>query len=143
MLTWTAPASDGVAAITHYQYRHAAGTTVPTDTRPWTDRDGRQRCGHEHRRREGVTVSSLINGTEYAFEVRAVNSAGEGTKAGPVTATPPAVACALPNFGNRRNIWSGSLTAAAFYGHRHQLRLRIWRNDRQSRRQGLHHRPGP
>ena len=42
----------------------------------------------------GVTVSSLTNGTEYAFEVRAVNSAGgfygEGAKAGPARATPTA-----------------------------------------------------
>ena len=41
-LTWTAPESDGGSAITRYQYRHAAGSTVPTGT-SWTDRGGRQR----------------------------------------------------------------------------------------------------
>ena len=114
MLTWTAPASAGAAAITHYQYRHAEGSMVPTDT-SWTDVADGSDMGDSAADERSVTVSSLINGMQYAFEVRAVNSVGEGTKAGPVTATLPAFVCALPSFGNWRNIWSSNFTAAAFY----------------------------
>ena len=64
----------------------------------------------------GVTVSSLTNGTGYAFEVRAANSAGGGTKAGPTTATPAATSCAMPYFGDRRSIWTGSLTVGSDVG---------------------------
>ena len=35
-----------------------------------------------------TTVKGLTNGTQYAFELRAVNGAGAGQKTGPVTATP-------------------------------------------------------
>ncbi len=75
-LSWEAPDSTGGAAITGYQHRHSAGTTV-TSTTAWTDAGAVK----------GVTVTSLTNGTEYAFEVRAVNSAGEGAAA-TATATP-------------------------------------------------------
>ena len=98
-LAWTAPASDGGAAITKYQYRHAAGTTVPNDT-TWTDVDDSDDTDTDASNETGVTVTSLTNGTEYAFEVRAVNSIGGGATAGPETATPnaaPTVANAIPN----------------------------------------------
>ena len=86
-LRWTAPESDGGSAITHYQYRHATGSTVPTDT-SWTNVADSSDPGGSTADETSVTVTSLTNGTEYAFEVRAVNSVGEGAKAGPVTATP-------------------------------------------------------
>ena len=86
-LTWTAPESDGGSAITHYQYRHAAGSAVPTIT-SWANVADSSDPGGSTADETSVTVSSLTNGTEYAFEVRAVNSVGEGAKAGPVTATP-------------------------------------------------------
>ena len=41
-LNWSAPANNGGAVITHYEYRHAAGTTVP-DATDWTALDGRRR----------------------------------------------------------------------------------------------------
>ena len=86
-LGWTAPESDGGSAITRYQYRHAAGLTVPTSA-SWTNVADGSDDGNSTGDETSVTVSSLTNGTEYAFEVRAVNSVGEGAKAGPVTATP-------------------------------------------------------
>ena len=107
-LSWAAPASDGGAAITEYEYRHAAGATVPPSTL-WTDVADGGDDGNSTADETGVTILSLTNGTEYAFEVRAVNSAGDGTAAGSVTAT-PAAACAAPSFDTRRNIWTGSLT---------------------------------
>ena len=48
----------------------------------------------------GVTVSSLTNGTQYAFEVRAINSVGDGAAAGPVTAT-PTVANSVPTSADK------------------------------------------
>ena len=72
-LTWTAPESDGGSAITRYQYRHAAGSTVPTGTSWTTVADGSD-DGNSAADETSVTVTSLTNGTQYAFEVRAVNS---------------------------------------------------------------------
>ena len=36
VLLWSAPENDGGAAITTYEYRYAAGDTVPSTT-SWTD----------------------------------------------------------------------------------------------------------
>ena len=67
-LSWTAPASNGGAAITKYQVQRDSGS--------WNDVTG---TSH--------TVSSLTNGTSYSFKVRAVNSVGAGTAAS-ASATP-------------------------------------------------------
>ena len=77
-LAWQAPSDDGGLAVTGYQYRHAEGASVPENVE-WrsagTDRT--------------ETVSGLVNGTEYTFEVRAVNANGAGepadTQATPAT----------------------------------------------------------
>ena len=88
VLRWTAPASDGGTAITTYQYRYSAGSTVDTSatSATWTDvpdgADADTDAGNE----TTVTVTGLTNGTQYAFEVRAVNS-GAGPAATD-TATP-------------------------------------------------------
>ena len=109
VLTWTAPASDGGAAITEYEYRHSTGSTVSSSA-TWTDVTDSSDGGTSTADELGVTVSSLTNGTGYAFEVRAVNSVGGGTATATKTATPSATSCAMPYFGDRRNIWTGSLT---------------------------------
>ena len=70
VLEWSAPADDGGAPVTGYEYRFAAGTAVPGDT-PW------QSAGLDLE----WTVTGLTNGQQYAFEVRAVNSAGPGASA--------------------------------------------------------------
>ena len=75
-LAWSAPADDGGAPITGYEYRHTAGTRVPGDT-PW------QSAGLDLE----WTVTGLTNGQQYAFEVRALNGAGPGAAATTV-ATP-------------------------------------------------------
>ena len=83
-LAWSAP-FDGNSPITKYRYRYAVGTTVPTVT-AWTDApdsDGDGSLADER----NVTVTGLTNETEYAFEVQALNSAGEGPAAG-ARATP-------------------------------------------------------
>ena len=86
-LAWAAPASDGGGAITKYRYRYSAGSTVSASA-TWADVPDGSDTGSSTADETGVTVSGLNNGTQYAFEVLAVNSAGEGAKAGPVTATP-------------------------------------------------------
>ena len=76
-LTWIAPEDDGGSAVVRYEYRFAvAGEPFGA----WQD--------------AGValtaTVSSLENGLDHAFEVRAVNGLGAGVAAA-VAATPAAV----------------------------------------------------
>ncbi len=86
-LSWNAPAADGGSAITGYQYQYSpsgSGWTAVSDV--------------------SATVSGLTNGTTYTFEVRAVNSVGEGP-ASTATATPATVPGAV-----------GSLSAAASDG---------------------------
>ena len=74
VLTWEAPASDGGAAITDYEYR--------IDRRnPWIS-IGSTDTTH--------TVSGLVNGTEYVFEVRAVNRIGKSFSSNRAEATPEA-----------------------------------------------------
>ena len=108
-LSWAAPASDGGGAITEYEYRYSTGSTVSSSAM-WTDVTDGSDSGTSTADETGVTISSLTNGTEYAFEVRAVNSAGGGTAASAKTATPAAASCTAPSFGTRRNIWTGTVT---------------------------------
>ena len=69
VLTWDAPADAGGAAITAYQYRTAVGATVP-ESHSWIQLDGADSLE--------ATVPGLTNGTQYAFEVRALNSEHRG-----------------------------------------------------------------
>ena len=63
-LTWDAPSSDGGSAILRYEY-------AIDDSGTWID------AGLDLE----ATVPGLTNGQQYAFEVRAVNSAGPGAPA--------------------------------------------------------------
>ncbi len=80
VLDWAAPASDGGAPITDYEYRYSRDShDTWTDAEPaWVTVPGGSST---------QTVSGLTNGTEYTFAVRAVNAAGEGP-ARRVSATP-------------------------------------------------------
>ena len=74
VLTWDAPASDGGAEITDYEYR--------IDRRnPWIS-IGSIQTTH--------TVTGLVNGTAYVFEVRAVNAGGKSFSSTQAEATPEA-----------------------------------------------------
>ena len=83
-LTWQAPANDGGSAVTGYDYRHAEGASVPAET-AW------QSAGTSLT----ATIAGLTNGTGYAFEVRAVNDAGEGEPS--TAAATPAVPATVPD----------------------------------------------
>ena len=74
VLSWDAPASDGGAAITDYEYR--------IDGRnPWIS-IGSTLTTH--------TATGLVNGTAYTFEVRAVNAVGKSFAPNQVETTPEA-----------------------------------------------------
>ena len=102
VLSWTAPASDGGEAITKYQYRYSAGSTVDTSatTATWTDVPDGADADTDTSDETTFTVTGLTNDTQYAFQVRAWNS-GAGPPATD-TATPiannaPTVAIAISN----------------------------------------------
>ena len=73
ILTWTAPTDDGGTAITEYQYRYQEGSTAGG---AWTDTNSTAVT---------FTISSLDPSTEYTFQVRAVNSAGNSAASSAVT----------------------------------------------------------
>ena len=75
-LAWTTPWANG-DAITKFQVRYEAGTSVSATTM-WADIDGSGPTTTSHQ------VTGLTGGTEYTFEVRAVNGIGGGSEA-PVT----------------------------------------------------------
>ena len=102
-LAWTAPGSDGGAAIEKYQYR-AQRTGTSAWTPDWTDVPDGADAGDGAADETTFTVSGLINGTEYVFELRAVNSVGAGPAASdaaiPVRAPlPPGSGFLVGNFG--------------------------------------------
>ena len=72
-LTWETPWDNG-NAITKFQVRYAAGTSVPAAT-TWDDITGSGASTTSH------TVTGLTTGTEYTFEVSAVNRIGNGVEA--------------------------------------------------------------
>ena len=77
VLTWTAPSSDGGRPIKDYEYRYYETGMPPLDPSSSAGTDFTE------------TVGTLINGTEYTFELWAKNIVGSGSAAS-VTATPSA-----------------------------------------------------
>ena len=73
-LTWEAPEDDGGSAVTDYEYRI-------NRRNPWIS-IGSTDTTH--------TVTGLVNGTEYVFEVRAVNRIGKSFSSTRAEATPEA-----------------------------------------------------
>ena len=81
-LTWDTPANNG-SSLTGYEYRQSSDGAV-TWSPDWGDISDSDSTTTSHR------LESLTNGTEYTFEVRAVNAVGSGDSSR-VEATPGAV----------------------------------------------------
>jgi titin len=72
-IAFTAPASNGSAAITNYQYSINNGA--------WTARSPAATTSP-------LSLTGLVNGTTYSIKLRAVNAAGGGTESVAVSVTP-------------------------------------------------------
>jgi len=72
--SFTAPASTGGSAITNYEYSTNGGTSFTAVSPASTS--------------TSIVITSLLNGTSYNVQVRAVNAAGSGTATGSVSGTP-------------------------------------------------------
>ena len=102
-LVWTGPAGVDFQTA-DYQYRYAAGASVPVET-GWTGTNST----------EALTrlVQGLANGTAHVFELRAVRGGEVGATA-TASATPRADACSTPDLGDRREVWSATLTVGRY-----------------------------
>ena len=84
MLTWEAPENDGGAEITDYEYRiNRSG--------PWISIGSTETT---------YTVTGLVNGTVYVFEVRAVNAAGRSASSNRGEAKPEVFTLDFAHFAN-------------------------------------------
>ena len=103
-LMWEAPEDDGGAAITDYEYRI-------DQTEEWISIGSTDTT---------YTVTGLVNGTAYVFQVRTVTAAGSSAPSNRVEATPrAAVTLLVANFSNgnsgafnsRVYLWNPSTSA--------------------------------
>ena len=96
-LSWTAPTNTGGSPINGYKYRFASGASpAEADYTPWQP----TRNVNSH------TASNLTNGVRYNFQVRAVNSVGDGDVSRVLRrrpAAPPGVVSSLSS--NRGDGW--------------------------------------
>ena len=91
---WTAPESDGGAAITAYDLRHVQSDAADKSDANWTVEANVWTSG------SGIleyTITRLTNGTQYDVQVRAVNSEGDGSWSATMAGlTEPADPCVTP-----------------------------------------------
>ena len=90
-LSWDAPEDDGGTAITDYEYQiDQTGEWISIGSTDTTH-----------------TVADLVNGTAYAFQVRAVNAAGNSAPSNQTEATPELFTLDFAHFANGEGITSG------------------------------------
>ena len=90
VLTWDAPEDDGGTAITDYEVRiDQTGEWISIGSTDTTH-----------------TVTGLVNGTAYAFQVRAVNAAGNSAPSNQTEATPELFTLDFADFANGEGITS-------------------------------------
>jgi len=86
-LNWDAPQSDGGSEIIRYEVRqHHVTVTLPLVGEVWSSWSSWSSAGTD----TSYTATGLTNGTKYAFEVRAVNSRGNGSAIEVITSPKPA-----------------------------------------------------
>jgi hypothetical protein len=81
-VAFTAPLSDGGAAITNYEYSTDGGGTWTPHTPLVTTTP--------------IVITGLVNGTTYPVQIRAVNSAGSGAASATVNGTPTGAPSPVP-----------------------------------------------
>ncbi len=86
-VTWTAPASNGGAAITGYVVTPYIGSTAQT-------------AQTFNNTATTETVTGLTNGTAYTFKVAAINSVGTGAQSTASNAVTPATVPGAPTIGS-------------------------------------------
>ena len=96
VLTWEPPLDDGGAPVAGYEYRYAAGDSVPEDA-AWNS------VGTDLT----ATLDGLANGETHSFEVRALNLVGAGP-----AARASAVPAAVPNAPARLTAIAGDAQVA-------------------------------
>ena len=90
VLTWDAPQDDGGTAITDYEYQiDQTGEWISIGSTDTTH-----------------AVTGLVNGTAYAFQVRAVNAAGSSAPSNQTEATPELFTLDFAHFANGEGITS-------------------------------------
>ena len=90
VLTWDAPEDDGGTAITDYEYQiDQTGEWISIGSTDTTH-----------------AVTGLVNGTAYAFQVRAVNAAGSSAPSNQTEATPELFTLDFAHFANGEGITS-------------------------------------
>ncbi len=85
LLSWTAPADNGGAAITDYTIQYSSDSGSSWSTFP-----------HAVSTATAATVTGLTNGTSYLFQVAAVNKVGAGSWSGDPSAVTPRTLPTLP-----------------------------------------------
>ena len=115
-LFWETPENDGGLAITDYEYRiNGRGGWVSIDSTLTT-----------------YTVTGLVNGTTYVFQVRAVNAAGRSLPSNRAEATPRAAAALdFAHFANGAS-WQSGLVFVN--GASHPIRPALYFYDKEGDR---------
>ena len=115
-LSWEAPEDGGGFAITDYQY------LISRSGRGWIS-TGSTETTH--------TVTELVNGRLYVFQVRAVSAAGAGSSSHPVEVTPGVGRLEFAHFANGSSITSDLVLVSVAH---HPIRPSLYFYDREGER---------
>ena len=90
LVEWSAPASEGISAITTYELRYIETTADETDDANWSVVEDVWTTGGGDLE---YTLAGFMRSTQYDLQVRAVNEAGDGPWSATVTGTPTTSVC--------------------------------------------------
>ena len=90
LVEWSAPASEGISAITAYDLRYIETTADETEDSNWSVVEDVWTTGGGDLE---YTLAGFMRSTQYDVQVRAVNEAGDGPWSATVTGTPTTSVC--------------------------------------------------
>ena len=90
LVEWSAPASEGISAITTYDLRYIETAADETEDSNWTVVEDVWTTGGGALQ---YTLAGFMRSTQYDVQVRAVNEAGDGPWSATVTGTPTTSVC--------------------------------------------------